>query len=86
MVRNDNQASRFGMSGTGGNNGMNDTVSFLVKVIVSSAALSTLIKFGGPLLPIVTLEGTDLNRVAIALILTPSLTIAILLWLNRPSS
>ncbi len=61
-------------------NSKNDTLIFLAKVIVSSAALSALIKFGGPLLPIAGLAGVDLNRVAIALILTPSLTIAALLW------
>lgn len=59
---------------------MKDTLSFLVKVIVASAALSVMIKFGGPLLPVANLAGAELNWVAIALILTPSLTVAILLW------
>ncbi|MEM8504514.1 MAG: hypothetical protein AAF716_15330 [Cyanobacteria bacterium P01_D01_bin.1] len=63
---------------------MNDTLSFLTKVIISSAVLSAAIKFGGPLLPVATLTGTELNRVAIALILTPALVVALLLYLNRP--
>ncbi|MBE9062981.1 hypothetical protein IQ256_18650 [cf. Phormidesmis sp. LEGE 11477] len=53
---------------------------FLAKVIVSSAALSAAIKFGGPLLPVAGLTGTELNRVAIALIITPSLIVAAFLW------
>lgn len=61
-------------------NSKSDTLIFLAKVIVSSAALSALIKFGGPLLPVANLAGADLNRVAIALIITPSVTVAILLW------
>lgn len=64
---------------------MNDTLSFLTKVIISSAALSVLIKFGGPLLPVTTLTGTDLNRVAIAFILTPALVVALFLYLSRPN-
>ena len=65
---------------------MNDAVSFLAKVFFLSAALSVLIKFGGPLLPIATLEGTGLNLVAIALILMPALTVGALLWLKRSPS
>ncbi len=61
-------------------NSKSDTLIFLAKVIVSSAALSALIKFGGPLLPVAGLAGAELNRVAIALIITPSITVAILLW------
>ncbi len=61
-------------------NSRNDTLIFLAKVIVSSAALSALIKFGGPLLPVADLAGTELNRVAIALIITPSIIVAIFLW------
>lgn len=59
---------------------MSDIASFLAKVFFLSAALSGLIKWGGPLLPIATLEGTGLNLVAITLIITPALTVAILLW------
>jgi len=61
-------------------NSKRDTLVFLAKVIVSSAALSALIKFGGPLLPVADLAGAELNRVAIALILCPSLIVAIFLW------
>lgn len=61
---------------------MNDTLGFLAKVVVASAALSAMIKFGGPMLPIATLTGADLNWVAIALIVTPSITVAILLWIS----
>jgi hypothetical protein len=57
-------------------NSKSDTLIFLAKVIVSSAALSALIKFGGPLLPVAGLAGAELNRIAIALILTPSLIVA----------
>lgn len=64
---------------------MKETASFLAKVLFSSAALSVLIKFGGPLLPIANLAGTGLNWVAIALILTPSLIVGVLLWLTHPT-
>ncbi|EDX85582.1 hypothetical protein S7335_3283 [Synechococcus sp. PCC 7335] len=61
-------------------NSTKDTLIFLAKVLVSSAALSVLIKFGGPLLPVAGLAGSALNWVAIALIITPALTVAIFLW------
>ena len=54
---------------------MNDAASFLLKVIVISVALSLLIKYGGPLLPVP--EANHLNQWAIAIVLLPSCALGI---------
>lgn len=51
---------------------MNNSVSFVIKVIALSAALSFLIKLGGPLLPLSLPYTTDLNGLAIACVVLPS--------------
>lgn len=64
---------------------MNDTASFLLKVIVISAALSLLIKYGGPLLPVPAAD--DLNKWATLIVLLPSfaLGIGLVSILKKPS-
>ncbi len=57
---------------------MNDTVSFLIKIIVLSALLSLVIKYGGPLLPFAA-PFTDLNGLVTAIVVLPSLVIGIAL-------
>jgi ABC-type Fe3+ transport system permease subunit len=54
---------------------MNDTVSFLVKVTVLSAALSLLIKYGGRWLPLPYTE--QLNSSVTLIVLLPSLAIGL---------
>lgn len=56
---------------------MNDTNSFLVKVIVLSALLSLLIKYGGPLLPIAAPYTERLNGLVTAIVLLPSIAIGL---------
>lgn len=56
-------------------NASNSTVSFLVKVVVASALLSLLLKYGGPLLPIAAPYTDRLNGLVTAIILLPSLVI-----------
>ena len=51
---------------------MNDTVSFLLKVLLLSAGLSFAIKLGGPVLGVERLEVVALDYIAIALITFPS--------------
>ncbi len=58
----------------------NSTVSFLVKVVVASALLSGLLKYGGPLLPIAAPYTDRLNGLVTAIILLPSLVIGIALF------
>ncbi|PZO12524.1 MAG: hypothetical protein DCF25_17540 [Leptolyngbya foveolarum] len=53
----------------------NGTVGFLVKVVVASALLSLLLKYGGPLLPIAAPYTDRLNGLVTAIILLPSLVI-----------
>ncbi|HEY9853933.1 MAG TPA: hypothetical protein V6D28_30975 [Leptolyngbyaceae cyanobacterium] len=54
---------------------MENQVWFLLKVLVLSAIISVLIKYGGPLLNV---NGTPL--VALILVLLPSIVLAIALW------
>ncbi len=62
---------------------MNDKARFVVKVILLSAALSALIKYGGPLLPFqmpyTPAANQGLNALVIAIILLPSLVIALII-------
>jgi len=53
---------------------MNDTATFLVKILISSTVLSVLIKYGGQLLSI-----NPTVKIAIAAILLPSIIVAIAL-------
>lgn len=53
----------------------NSIASFLVKVVVVSALLSLLLKYGGPLLPIAAPYTNRLNGLVTAIILLPSLAI-----------
>lgn len=53
----------------------NSMVSFLVKVIVTSALLSVLLKYGGPLLPIDAPYTERLNGLAVAIIVLPSVVV-----------
>lgn len=58
---------------------MNDTVAFVVKILIYSTILSVLIKYGGQLLPI-----SPTVMIAIAAILLPSIIIAIALtWRSQ---
>lgn len=61
---------------------MNDKARFVTKVILLSAALSALIKYGGPLLPFqmpyTPAANQGLNALVIAIILLPSLVIALI--------
>ena len=59
----------------------NSMVGFLVKVVVASALLSLLLKYGGPLLPITAPYTERLNGLVTAIILLPSLTIGLALTL-----
>ncbi len=54
---------------------MNDTASFLLKVIVISAVLSLLVKYGGQMLPLPAAD--NLNQWAIAIVLLPSFALGI---------
>lgn len=56
---------------------MNDSVSFVIKVIALSAALSFLIKLGGPLLPLSSPYTADLNGLVIICVVLPSLLLGI---------
>lgn len=55
------------------------TVSFLVKVVVASALLSLLLKYGGLLLPIAAPYTDRLNGLVTAIILLPSVMIGVAL-------
>ncbi len=58
---------------------MNDTVAFVVKILILSTLLSVLIKYGGQLLSI-----SPTVAIAIAVILLPSIIMAIALgWRSR---
>lgn len=54
---------------------MENQIGFLLKVLVLSAVISVLIKYGGPVLNI---NGTSL--VALILVLLPTVVLAIVLW------
>ena len=56
---------------------MNDTASFLAKVIILSALLSLLIKYGGPLLPLRSPFTSSLNGLVTAIVVLPSTVIGI---------
>lgn len=56
---------------------MNNSVSFVIKVIALSAALSFVIKLGGPLLPLASPYTEDLNGLVIACVVVPSLLLGI---------
>lgn len=58
-----------------------NAASFLIKVIVASALLSLLLKYGGQLLPIAAPYTEELNGLVTAIIITPSLLIGVLLVL-----
>ncbi|MGD1867557.1 MAG: hypothetical protein ACFB0D_23655 [Phormidesmis sp.] len=63
---------------------MNDTVGFLLKVLLLSAGLSFLIKLAGPSLPLRGLEIPTLNHLALVIITLPSLLVgAFLLFKTR---
>lgn len=62
---------------------MNDTVQFLIKVIALSAVLSLLIKLSGQGLSVDDLSVSGLNRIALTLILLPSLIVGSFLALQR---
>ena len=54
---------------------MNNTVGFVVKVILLSAILSWLIKYGGRSLPITAPYTESLNSLVMAIVVFPSLAI-----------
>ncbi|MGB3293961.1 MAG: hypothetical protein WBB01_13325 [Phormidesmis sp.] len=60
---------------------MNDITRFVVKVILLSAALSLLLKYGGPLLPFqapyTPATNRGLNGIVTAIVVLPSLAIGI---------
>jgi ABC-type Fe3+ transport system permease subunit len=56
---------------------MNDTVSFLIKVSVLSAALSALIKYGGRWLPLQMPYTEQLNSLVMLIVMLPSLAIGL---------
>ena len=58
---------------------MNDTVAFVVKILICSTVLSVVIKYGGQLLPI-----SPTVVIAIAAILLPSIIVAVALsWRSQ---
>ncbi len=58
---------------------MNDTVAFVVKILICSTVLSVVIKYGGQLLPI-----SPTVAIAIAAILLPSIIVAVVLsWRSQ---
>lgn len=59
---------------------MNDTFSFVVKVILLSALLSFAIKYGGLLLPIAAPFTERLNPLVTVIVTLPSVIIGIALW------
>ncbi|HAA33038.1 MAG TPA: hypothetical protein DCE56_41610 [Cyanobacteria bacterium UBA8553] len=56
---------------------MGTQTSFILKVLIFSAGISALIKYGGPYLPV---DATSVN--ALIAVLTPTLVLAIALWLR----
>ena len=55
------------------------TASFLVKVVLASALLSLLLKYGGPLLPIAAPYTERLNGLVTTIIVLPSIAIGVAL-------
>ncbi len=64
---------------------MNDTASFLLKVLFLSAGLSFLIKLGGPSLAVQTLNVPALSRISLIIIVLPSLTVGAFLLIKSRS-
>ena len=61
-----------------------DTTSFLIKVVVASALLSLVLKYGGALLPIAAPYTERLNGLVTTIIVLPSLVVGSgLIWLLR---
>jgi hypothetical protein len=62
-----------------------DILGFIVKVLILSALLSGVIKYGGPLLPFVAPFTEQLNGLVTAIVVLPSILIggALLLVLKR---
>jgi hypothetical protein len=62
-----------------------DILGFIVKVLILSALLSGVIKYGGPLLPFVAPFTEQLNGLVAAIVVLPSILIggALLLVLKR---
>lgn len=58
---------------------MNDTGSFLIKVILLSALLSVVIKVGGPMLPIRPPFTESLNGLVATIVVLPSVVIGAVL-------
>jgi hypothetical protein len=56
-----------------------DTLDFLVKILLLSALLSAVIKYGGPLLPVVAPFTERLNTLVTAIVVLPSLLISAVL-------
>jgi hypothetical protein len=56
-----------------------DIVSFVVKVLVLSALLSGVIKYGGPLLPFVAPFTEQLNGLVTLVVVLPSILIGVVL-------
>ncbi len=54
-----------------------DIIGFVVKVLVLSALLSAVIKYGGPLLPVVAPFTADLNGLVTAIVVLPSILIGV---------
>ena len=54
---------------------MGTQANFILKVLIFSAGVSVLIKYGGPYLPV---DATSVN--ALIAVLTPTLILAIALW------
>ncbi len=66
-------------------NDTKDIIGFVVKVLVLSALLSGVIKYGGPLLPFVAPFTEQLNGLVTAMVVLPSILIggALLFALKR---
>ncbi|MEL6814221.1 MAG: hypothetical protein AAFP03_05320 [Cyanobacteria bacterium J06598_3] len=65
---------------------MNDTGSFLLKVILLSALLSVLIKVGGPALPIRAPFTESLNGLVTAIVVLPSVLIGVVMLMGLKRS
>ena len=65
---------------------MNDTVSFLIKVILLSALLSVLIKVSGPVLPIQAPFTESLNGLVAASVVLPSVVMGVVMLMGLKRS
>jgi len=61
------------------------TSIFLLKVLALSGLISILIKYCGPLLPLPAPFSNSINSLVIAIVLFPSLLLAVLLLISRRS-